>query len=170
MQDKWRNLCGSASSKATSPQCSLDTETRPWYNHNFHDALSSVDNSYGHDVDTPRNYIENVDNNDVHDVELDIVDEDVVQVLREVGYEEHEINVAVEQVEEQDELRIGGHVESPMTMNTEDSRDACLIDDTQEIIQKPMLQLVFKALKKLMLVLKTSVKKLMLKILRSFKF
>lgn len=57
---------------------------------------------------------------DINEVEVNIVDEvivqDYAQVLREVGYEEHEINVAVDQVEVLNELPIARHVESAMPM------------------------------------------------------
>ncbi|KAI3521380.1 hypothetical protein L1887_10843 [Cichorium endivia] len=83
----------------------------------------------------------------------EVVVQDYIQVLREVGYEENEINVAVERTEVVHEEAVEEHVRIAMSMNIEDSQDAHLIDDTQELTSKPklLLKLVFKALKKLLM-------------------
>ncbi|KAI3766414.1 hypothetical protein L2E82_16471 [Cichorium intybus] len=99
----------------------------------------------------------------------EVVVQDYIQVLSEVGYEENEINVAVQHTEVVHEEDVDEHVRISMSMNIEDSQDAHLIDDTQELTPKPklLLKLVFKALKKLLMVLNTSIKKMIRKLQKS---
>ncbi|CAI9261949.1 unnamed protein product [Lactuca saligna] len=98
LKDKWRNLCGNASRRAVSLQCSTDKEIGSGYDAKNPKSLPSTNNSDGLHV-TDHSYTENIDIQELVDeenqnVELDI--KEAIQSMKESGYNTYEVVVTLE--------------------------------------------------------------------------